>query len=129
MVPLPRHTSVAGIPITELISQEKLEALIARTAAGGGEIVGLLGYSGYYAPAAGVAIMVESILKDKKRVVPCAVYTQGEYGYADLFIGLPVVLGRGGVERIIEMALNEGERAKLDYSAQAVQSVVEVLGY
>jgi malate dehydrogenase len=129
MVPLPRHTSVAGIPITELISQEKLEALIARTAAGGGEIVGLLGYSGYYAPAAGVAIMVESILKDKKRVVPCAVYTQGEYGYADLFIGLPVVLGRGGVERIIEMALNEGERAKLDYSAQAVKSVVEVLGY
>jgi malate dehydrogenase len=129
MVPLPRHTSVAGIPITELISQEKLEAIIARTAAGGGEIVGLLGYSGYYAPAAGVAIMVESILKDKKRVVPCAVYTQGEYGYADLFIGLPVVLGRGGVERIIEMALNEGERAKLDYSAQAVKSVVEVLGY
>ncbi|MEW5987440.1 MAG: malate dehydrogenase [Chloroflexota bacterium] len=129
MVPLPRHTSVAGIPVTELISQEKLDAIITRTANGGGEIVGLLGYSGYYAPSAGVAIMVESILKDRKRVLPCAVYTQGEYGYNDLFIGLPCVLGRQGVERIIPMQLNEAERAKLDYSAEAVRSVVAVLGY
>lgn len=129
MVPLPRHTSVAGIPVTELISQDKLDAIITRTANGGGEIVGLLGYSGYYAPSAGVAIMVESILKDRKRVLPCAVYTQGEYGYSDLFIGLPCVLGRQGVERIIPMQLNEAERAKLDYSAEAVRSVVAVLGY
>ena len=129
MVPLPRHTSVAGIPITELIDDETLNAIIERTAKGGGEIVGLLGYSGYYAPAAGVAIMVESILKDKKRVLPCAVYTQGEYGYSDLFLGLPTVLGRGGIERVIEMELNDTEKAKLDHSAQAVRSVVEVLGY
>ncbi len=129
MVPLPRHTSVAGIPVTELMSEEKLDAIISRTAKGGGEIVGLLGYSGFYAPAAGVAIMVESILKDKKRVIPCAVYTEGEYGYQDLFIGLPVVLGRGGIERIVPMELNEQERAMLDHSAEAVRNVVKVLGF
>lgn len=129
MVPLPRHTSVAGIPVTELISKEKLDEIIKRTAKGGGEIVGLLGYSGYYAPAAGVAIMVESILKDKKRVIPSAVYTQGEYGYNDLFIGVPAVLGRKGVEDVIEMELNDEEKAMLDHSAEAVRSVVEVLGY
>jgi len=129
MVPLPRHTSVAGIPVTELISAEKLDAIIQRTAKGGGEIVGLLGYSGYYAPAAGTAIMVESILRDKKRVIPCAVYTEGEYGYHDLFLGLPCVLGRGGVERIMAMDLNDDEKAKLDHSANAVRAVVDVLGY
>ena len=129
MVPLPRHTSVAGIPVTELIDADTLNAIIERTAKGGGEIVGLLGYSGYYAPAAGVAIMVESILKDKKRVIPSAVLTKGEYGYSDLFIGLPVVLGRGGVERIIEMSLNEEEAAKLAHSADAVKATVQVLGY
>lgn len=129
MVPLPRHTSVAGIPVTELISEEKLNAIIDRTAKGGGEIVGLLGYSGYYAPAAGTAIMVESILRDKKRVIASAVYTQGEYGYHDLFIGVPAVLGRKGVERIIEMELNEKEKALLENSARAVREVVNVLGY
>lgn len=129
MVPLPRHTSVAGIPVRELLAEERLEEIIERTRKGGGEIVGLLGYSGYYAPAAGTAIMVESILKDKKRVIPCAVHTQGEYGYEDLFIGLPVVLGRNGVERILEMELTEEERAMLDHSASAVRSVVDVLGY
>lgn len=129
MVPLPRHTSVAGIPIRELLGDDELDQIIERTRKGGGEIVGLLGYSGYYAPAAGTAIMVESILKDKKRVLPCAIYTQGEYGYNDLFIGLPVVLGRDGVERILEMELNDDERAMLDHSADAVRSVVEVLGY
>lgn len=129
MVPLPRHTSVAGIPVTELISKERLDEIINRTANGGGEIVGLLGYSAYYAPAAGTAIMVESILMDQKRVIPSAVYTQGEYGYSDLFIGLPCVLGRGGVERILDMELNAEERAKLDYSADAVRAVVDVLGY
>lgn len=129
MVPLPYHTSVAGIPVTELLDEEKLDAIIERTAKGGGEIVGLLGYSGYYAPAASVAVMVESIVRDKKRVLPCAVYTQGEYGYNDLFIGLPCVIGRGGVERIIPMELNEKEKAMLDHSANAVRSVVKVLGY
>ena len=129
MVPLPRHTSVAGIPVMDLISQEKLDSIIQRTAKGGGEIVGLLGYSGYYAPAAGTAIMVESILKDKKRVIPSAVYTQGEYGYHDLFIGVPAVLGRGGVEHVIEMKLNDSEKALLDHSADAVRTVVDVLGY
>lgn len=129
MVPLPRLTSVAGIPITELIAKERLDEIIERTAKGGGEIVGLLGYSGYYAPAAGTAIMVESILKDKKRVIPSAVYTQGEYGYNDLFIGLPAVLGRGGVEKIIEFELTDEERAMLDNSAEAVRVVVDVLGY
>ena len=117
MVPLPRHTSIAGIPVTELISQEKLEAIIERTRKGGGEIVGLLGYSGYFAPAAGVAIMVESILKDKKRVIPSAIFTQGDYGYSDLFLGLPVIIGRNGAEGVIEMDLNDEERAMLDHSA------------
>jgi len=129
MVPLPRHTSVAGIPVTELIDPATLEAIIQRTAKGGGEIVGLLGYSGYFAPAAGVAIMVESILKDKKRVIPCAVLTQGEYGYNNLFLGLPVVLGRSGIERVIEMGLNDQERAMLKHSAEAVRDTVAVLGY
>jgi malate dehydrogenase len=129
MVPLPRHTSIAGIPLLELLDQETIDAIIQRTAKGGGEIVGLLGYSGYYAPAAGVAIMVESILKDKKRVIPCAVYTAGEYGYSDLFLGLPCVLGRQGVEKIIPMELNDHEKGLLDHSAEAVQSVVDVLGY
>lgn len=129
MVPLPRHTSVSGIPILELIPEARLNEIITRTAKGGGEIVGLLGYSGYYAPAAGTAMMVESILKDKKRVIPSAVYTQGEYGYSDLFLGLPCVLGRGGIEKIINMELNEKEKGMLDHSAGAVQKVVEVLGY
>jgi malate dehydrogenase len=129
MVPLPRHTSVAGIPLTELMSQEKIDAIIERTAKGGGEIVGLLGYSGYYAPAAGAAIMVEAILRDQKRVIPSAVYTQGEYGYNDLFLGVPAVLGRAGVEKVIEMQLNDKEKAMLDHSAEAVKAVVDVLGY
>ncbi len=129
MVPLPRHTSVAGIPISELIPSKRLNEIIQRTAKGGGEIVGLLGYSGYYAPAAGAAIMVESILRDQKRVIPSAIYTQGEYGYSDLFIGLPVVLGSNGFERVIEMQLNESEQAMLDHSANAVKSVVGILGY
>jgi malate dehydrogenase len=129
MVPLPRHTSVAGIPITELISQKRLDEIIQRTAKGGGEIVSLLGYSGYYAPAAGAAIMVESILRDQKRVIPSAVYTQGEYGYSDLFIGLPAILGRKGVEQILEMNLNKEERVRLDASANAVKSIVDILDY
>jgi len=129
MVPLPHHTSVAGIPVLELMERDKLDAIIQRTRKGGGEIVGLLGYSGYYAPASASVSMVEAILKDQKRVIPSAAYLTGEYGYNDLYIGVPVVLGADGVEKIIEMKLNDEEKAMLDHSADAVRSVVEVLGY
>jgi malate dehydrogenase len=129
MVPLPRHTSVAGIPIRELMAEEKLQAIIERTRKGGGEIVSLLGYSGYYAPAAGTVEMVEAVLKDQKRVIPSAVLLNGEYGYTGLYIGVPAVLGAGGIERVIEMQLNDEEKAMLDISAKAVRSVVGVLGY
>lgn len=129
MVPLPRHTSIAGIPIRELMAEDKLQAIIARTRKGGGEIVGLLGYSGYYAPSAGTVEMVEAILKDQKRVIPSAVLLNGEYGYNGLYIGVPAVLGAAGIEKVIEMELNDEEKAMLDISANAVKSVVGVLGY
>jgi malate dehydrogenase len=129
MVPLPHHTSVAGIPVLELMPREKLDAIIERTRKGGGEIVGLLGYSGYYAPASATVSMVESILKDQKRMIACATCLDGQYGYTGLFIGVPCVLGAGGVERVIEMKLSDEEKAMLDKSAQAVRSVVDVLGY
>lgn len=129
MVPLPRHTSIAGIPVRELMAEDRLQAIIERTRQGGGEIVGLLGYSGYFAPAAGTVEMVEAVLKDQKRVIPSAVYLNGQYGYEGLYIGVPAVLGAGGVERVIEMELNAEEKAMLDHSAEAVKSVVAVLGY
>ncbi len=129
MVPLLRHTSVAGIPVRELISDEKLAAIVERTRKGGGEIVGLLGYSGYYAPAAGAVEMVESIIRDQKRVIPSAVLLTGQYGYNNLYVGVPAVLGSGGVEKVIEMQLNDEEKAMLDKSAKAVADVVGVLGY
>ena len=129
MVPLPNHTSIAGIPVLELMDRKALDKIIERTRKGGGEIVGLLGYSGFYAPAAATVSMVESILKDKKRVIPCAAHLDGEYGYSDLFIGVPVVLGAGGIEQVIEMELSSEEKAMLDHSAEAVRSVVDVLGY
>jgi malate dehydrogenase len=129
MVPLPRHTSVGGIPVRELIEEDKLQAIIQRTRKGGGEIVGLLGYSGYYAPAAGSVEMAEAILKDQKRVIPSAVHLEGQYGYNGLYIGVPAVLGASGVERVIEMELNDEEKAMLDHSANAVKTVVDILGY
>ncbi|MFQ3536807.1 MAG: malate dehydrogenase [Aggregatilineales bacterium] len=129
MVPLPRHTSVAGIPIRELMSEEKLQAIIERTRKGGGELVSLMGRSAYYAPASASVSMIEAILKDKKRVIACAVYLQGEYGYHDLFIGVPCVLGAKGMERVIIMDLNDEEKAMLEVSAKAVRAVVDVLGY
>ena len=129
MVPLPSHTSVAGIPLTSLLSQEKIDAIIHRTRNGGGEIVGLLGYSGYYAPAASAIAMVESIVRDRKRVLPCAALLQGEYGYHDLYIGVPCVLGAAGVEKIIEMELGDKEKAMLEVSANAVRDVVRILPY
>ncbi len=129
MVPLPSHTSVAGIPLRELMSEEKIDAIIKRTAGGGGEIVGLLGYSGYYAPSAAVVAMVEAIVRDKKRVLPSACLCQGEYGYNDLFLGVPAVLGAGGVEKILEMELGPKEKAMLEVSANAVREVVALLPY
>ncbi len=129
MVPLPSHTSVAGIPLRELMPEDKIEAIITRTRNGGGEIVGLLGYSGYYAPAAATIAMVEAIVRDKKRVLPSACLCKGEYGYDDLFIGVPAVLGAGGVEKIIEMKLGEKEKAMLEVSANAVREVVALLPY
>lgn len=124
MVPLLRHTSVAGIPVRELLPEDKLQAIIQRARVGGGEIVGLLGRSAYYAPASASVSMIESILKDKKRVIASAVYLQGEYGYNDLFIGVPAVLGAKGMEKVIVMDLNEEEKSMLDISANAVRSVV-----
>jgi malate dehydrogenase len=129
MVPLPRHTSVAGIPVRELISEDKLQAIIQRARVGGGEIVGLVGVSAWYAPAAGAVEMVEAILRDQKRVIPSAVLLNGEYGFNGLYVGVPVVLGANGVEKIIEMQLNQEEKAMLAKSAASVQSVVGVLGY
>ncbi|NLH07569.1 MAG: malate dehydrogenase [Chloroflexi bacterium] len=129
MVPLPHHTSVAGIPVLELMDRETLDRIIERTRKGGGEIVSLLGYSGFYAPAAATVSMVEAILKDQKRVIPCATYLMGEYGYERLFMGVPVVLGAGGIEKIIEMKLSDEEREMLDRSAEAVCNVAKLLGY
>jgi malate dehydrogenase len=128
MVPLPRYSTVAGIPITELMPADRIAALVDRTANGGAEIVGLLKTgSAYYAPASAAVEMAESILKDKKKVLPCAVYLDGEYGYSDLFIGVPVKLGAGGVEQIIEISLTDDEKAALAKSAAAVQELKDVL--
>jgi len=128
MVPLPRYSTVAGIPITELMSKERIDALVDRTANGGAEIVKLLKTgSAYYAPSAAAVEMAEAILKDKKKILPCAAYLTGEYGYNDLFIGVPVKLGAGGVEEIIEIDLTDKEKTALDNSAAAVQELKDVL--
>lgn len=128
MVPLPRYSSVAGIPITELLPPDRIDALVDRTANGGAEIVGLLKTgSAFYAPASAAVEMAESILKDKKKVLPCAVYLEGEYGFNDLFIGVPVKLGTGGVEQIIEINLTDEEQAALAKSAAAVQELKDIL--
>jgi len=129
MVPLARYSTVAGIPITELIPKEKLDAIITRTRKGGAEIVNLLKTgSAYYAPSAAAVEMVEAILKDKKKILPCAVYLEGEYGINGLFVGVPVKLGAGGVEQIIEIKLTPGEKAALDKSSASVRELVTVLG-
>ena len=129
MVPLARYSTVAGIPLPELISKEKLEAIVTRTRKGGAEIVNLLKTgSAYYAPSAAVAEMVEAILKDKKKILPCAVYLEGEYGVKGLFVGVPVKLGAKGAEQIIEIKLTPEEKAALDKSAASVRELVNVLG-
>ncbi len=128
MVPLPRFSTVAGIPITELMPADRIKALCERTANGGAEIVGLLKTgSAYYAPASAAVEMAEAILKDKKKILPCAAYLQGEYGYNDLFIGVPVKLGKNGVEQVIEIKLTADEKTALDKSAAAVQGLKDLL--
>jgi malate dehydrogenase len=129
MVPLVRYSTVAGIPLPELISKEKLEAIVARTRKGGAEIVNLLKTgSAYYAPSAAAVEMVEAILKDKKKILPCAVYLEGEYGIKGLFVGVPVKLGAKGVEQIIEVKLSPEDKAALDKSAASVRELTTVLG-
>ncbi len=127
MVPLPRYTTVAGIPLPQLLDQEKIDAIVERTKFGGGEIVKLMGTSAWYAPGAAAAEMVESIVKNSGRVLPCAVWLNGQYGLSDLFIGAPVRLGAGGVEEIIEVELDEEERKLLDASAAHVRANVAKL--
>jgi malate dehydrogenase len=126
MVPLPRFSTVAGIPITELMSKDRIEELVDRTRNGGAEIVGLLKTgSAFYAPSSGAVEMAEAILKDKKKILPCAALLQGEYGINDLFIGVPVKLGAEGAEEVIEIKLTDEEKKGLDYSADAVRKLVE----
>ena len=128
MVPLARYSTVAGIPITELMPPDRIDALVERTRNGGAEIVGLLKTaSAYYAPSAAAVEMAESILKDKKKILPCAAYLEGEYGIKDLFIGVPVKLGSNGVEEIIEIELTDEENSALQHSAAAVQELKDVL--
>ena len=128
MVPLPRYSTVAGIPVTELISKERIDALIERTRKGGAEIVGLLKTgSAYYAPASAAVEMAEAVLKDKKKILPCAAYLEGEYGIKDLFIGVPVKLGSSGIEEIVQIKLTDEENASLQKSADAVKELVGLL--
>ncbi|HUR34665.1 MAG TPA: malate dehydrogenase [Vicinamibacterales bacterium] len=128
MVPLPRYSTVAGIPITELMPAERVKAICERTANGGAEITKLVGTSAWYAPGAAAAEMVEIILKDTKKIVPCSVFLQGEYGIRDLFVGVPVKLGARGVEQIIEITLTAEEDAALKKSAGAVKELTDVIG-
>jgi malate dehydrogenase len=127
MVPLPRYSTVAGIPITELLSKDRIDAISKRTADGGAEITKLVGTSAWYAPGSAAAEMVEVILKDKKKILPCSVFLQGEYGISDLFVGVPVKLGARGVEQIIQITLTPEEHAALKKSAGAVRELVEVI--
>jgi malate dehydrogenase len=126
-VPLPRFTTVSGIPVTDLIDAEALNAIVERTKKGGGEIVNLLGTSAWYAPGAAAAQMVEAILKDEKRIFPCCAMLNGEYGLSNIYLGVPVKLGRNGIEEIIELKLNDAEMALLKDSATAVKEVLDVL--
>ncbi|MDH4092452.1 MAG: malate dehydrogenase [Cyclobacteriaceae bacterium] len=127
MVPLPRYTTVAGIPVTELMDSDKLTAILERTKVGGGELVKLMGTSAWYAPGSAAAQMVEAIVKDQRRVFPVCVKLEGEYGIKDCYLGVPVVLGKNGVEKIIELDLNESEKALLESSRAAVREVMDVL--
>jgi malate dehydrogenase len=127
MVPLPRYTTVAGIPVTELIDTDKLNTILERTKVGGGELVKLMGTSAWYAPGSAAAQMVEAIVKDQRRVFPVCIKLEGEYGISDCYLGVPVVLGKNGIERVIELDLNAEEKALLESSRKAVREVMEVL--
>jgi malate dehydrogenase len=128
MVPVISTTTVGGVPLGKLVSGERIDAMIERTRNGGGEVVELLGTSAWYAPGAAVAEMLDAVLLDQKRVLPCTAYLQGEYGIDDLYMGVPVLLGRGGIEKVFELDLSEQERTWFDESAAAVRDVVAVLG-
>ena len=125
MVPLPRYTTVSGIPVTEMIDEDKLEAIVNRTKKGGGELVQLMGTSAWYAPGAAAAQMVESIVKDDNRIFPCCVRLTGEYGLKDIFLGVPVKLGKDGITQKLELKLNKTEMKGLHKSADAVKSVMK----
>jgi malate dehydrogenase len=127
MVPLPRYTTVAGIPVTELIEEDKLNAIVERTKKGGGELVNLMGTSAWYAPGAAAAQMVEAVVRDQKRIFPVCALLKGEYGMKDIYLGVPVKLGKNGIEEIIELKLNEDEMNLLKDSATAVKQVMDVL--
>jgi malate dehydrogenase len=125
MVPVTSYCTAFGVPVTQLIAKDKLDAIVERTRNGGGEIVKLMGTSAYYAPAAAAIAMAEAYLKDQKRLLPCAAYCEGEYGYKDLYIGVPTVIGGAGVERIVAIELTAEEKANLDKSAGAVRELLE----
>lgn len=127
MVPLPRYTTVAGIPITDLLSEEKIHEIVERTRFGGGEIVKLMGTSAWYAPGSAAARMAEAIIRNHRRVFPCCVKLEGEYGLDNVFVGVPVILGRNGIERIIELTLTDKEKEDLYSSAKAVKEMMDVL--
>jgi malate dehydrogenase len=127
MVPVLSATTINGLPVSQFIAQDKLDAIVARTRVGGGEIVKLMGTSAYYAPAASAITMAEAYLNDEKRVLPAAAYLEGQYGYKDFFMGVPVSIGAGGVEKIIELPLSADEKAMLAKSVASVQSVVDVV--
>jgi malate dehydrogenase len=127
MVPLPRYTTVAGIPVTELIAKDKLNAIIERTKVGGGELVKLMGTSAWYAPGAAAAQMAESIVRDQRRIFPVCIQLDGEYGIKNCYLGVPVVLGKNGVEKVIELELNTEEKEMLETSRKHVTEVMEVL--
>ncbi len=126
MVPMPRYTTVSGIPVTELLAQDKLQAIIERTKYGGGELVKLMGTSAWYAPGAAAAQMVEAILKDEQRIFPCCVHLEGQYGLDNVFVGVPVKLGKNGIEQVLELKLEETEQNLLNQSATEVRSMMEV---
>ena len=126
MVPILSTTTVNGIPVSALIAKEKLDKIVERTRKGGGEIVNLMGTSAYYAPASSAVAMAKAYLRDEKRLLAAAAYLEGEYGYSDLFIGVPVVIGGKGVEKIVQIPLSADEKAALEKSAKSVQAVVDI---
>lgn len=127
MVPLPRYTTVAGIPVTELIDKDKLNAILERTKVGGGELVKLMGTSAWYAPGSAAAQMVEAVVRDQRRVFPVCMKLEGEYGIKDCYLGVPVILGKNGIEKVIELDLNKDEKVLLESSRKAVREVMDVL--